>query len=186
MPLLNPHFSPEGPAGPPKMKMARGNIEGVAQVSLLRPGGGPPVQKPTPAPTHSKSGGCSLIFDRAGEKCGLNPEMEHRRPINAHCDALQNAKFVPVMPSPRALLPPASADDQTREPIATIRRRAAMSMSTAPRDLAAIKHALELGLILATLIIATIMIVEAFHDDARKLTPEITIGQVMLTPAQAI
>jgi hypothetical protein len=141
------------------MKMARGNIE---------------------------SGGCSLIFDRAGEKCGLNPEMEHRRPINAHCDALQNAKFVPVMPSPRALLPPASADDQTREPIATIRRRAAMSMSTAPRDLAAIKHALELGLILATLIIATIMIVEAFHDDARKLTPEITIGQVMLTPAQAI
>jgi hypothetical protein len=39
--------------------------------------------------------------------------------INAHCDALQNAKFVPVMPSPRMLLPSASADDQTREPIAT-------------------------------------------------------------------
>jgi hypothetical protein len=106
--------------------------------------------------------------------------------INAHCDALQNAKFVPVMPSPRMLLPSASADDQTREPIATIRRRAAMSMSTAPRDLAAIKHALELGLVLATLIIATIMIVAAVHDDARKLTPDITIGQVMLTPAQAM
>jgi hypothetical protein len=63
------------------------------------------------------------------------------------------------------------------------RRRAAMSMSTAPRDLAAIKHALELGLILATLIIATIMIVAAAHDDARKLTPDITKGQVMFTPA---
>jgi hypothetical protein len=36
-----------------------------------------------------------------------------------------------------------------------------MSMSTAPRDLAAIKRALELGLVLATLIIATIMIVTA-------------------------
>jgi hypothetical protein len=63
------------------------------------------------------------------------------------------------------------------------RRRAAMSMSTAPRDLAAIKHALELGLILATLIIATVMIVAAAHDDARKLTPDITIGQVMFTAA---
>jgi hypothetical protein len=63
------------------------------------------------------------------------------------------------------------------------RRRAAMSMSTAPRDLAAIKYALELGLILATLIIATIMIVTAAHDDARKLTPETTIGPVMSTPA---
>jgi hypothetical protein len=66
------------------------------------------------------------------------------------------------------------------------RRRAAMSMSTAPRDLAAIKHALELGVILATLIIATIMIVAAAHDDARKLTPDITIGQAMFTPAQAM
>jgi hypothetical protein len=54
-----------------------------------------------------------------------------------------------------------------------------MSMSTAPRDLAAIKHALELGLILAALIIATIMIVAVAHDDSRKLTPDITIGQVM-------
>jgi hypothetical protein len=36
-----------------------------------------------------------------------------------------------------------------------------MSMSTASRDLAAIKRALELGLILAALIIATIMIVTA-------------------------
>jgi hypothetical protein len=44
-------------------------------------------------------------------------------------------------------------------------------MSTAPRDLASIKHALELGLILATLIIATTMIVAAAHEDARKLTP---------------
>jgi hypothetical protein len=34
-------------------------------------------------------------------------------------------------------------------------------MSTASRDLAAIKRALELGLILAALIIATIMIVTA-------------------------
>jgi hypothetical protein len=59
-----------------------------------------------------------------------------------------------------------------------------MSMSTASRDLAAIKHALELGLILATLIITTIMIVAAAHDDARKVTPEITIGQVMSTPAR--
>jgi hypothetical protein len=61
-----------------------------------------------------------------------------------------------------------------------------MSMSTAPRDLAAIKHALELGLILATLIIATIVIVAAAHGDARKLSPDITIGQVMFTPAQAM
>jgi hypothetical protein len=66
------------------------------------------------------------------------------------------------------------------------RRSAGMSMSTAPRDLAAIKHALELGLILATLIIATIMIVAAAHDDARKLTRDITIGQVMFTPAKAM
>jgi hypothetical protein len=58
-----------------------------------------------------------------------------------------------------------------------------VSMSTAPRDLAAIKHALELGLILATLIIATIMIVAAGHGDARKLIRNITIGQVMFTPA---
>jgi hypothetical protein len=56
-------------------------------------------------------------------------------------------------------------------------------MSTASRDLAAIKHALELGLILAALIIATIMILAAAHDDARKLTHDITIGQVMFTPA---
>jgi hypothetical protein len=62
----------------------------------------------------------------------------------------------------------------------------AMSMSTAPRDLAAIKHALELGLILAILIIATIIIVAATHDDARKLTPDITVGQVMFTWAQAM
>jgi hypothetical protein len=64
-----------------------------------------------------------------------------------------------------------------------------MSMSTAPRDLAAIKHALELGLILATLIIATIMIVTAAHGDARKLTSDITTGQgaaVMFTPALAM
>jgi hypothetical protein len=86
------------------------------------------------------------------------------------------------MPSLRMLLASASADDQTREPELNIRGGAAMSMSTAPRDLATIKHALELGLILAALIIATIMIVAA-HDDARKLTPDITIGQVMFTPA---
>jgi hypothetical protein len=59
------------------------------------------------------------------------------------------------------------------------RRRAGMSMSTAPRDLAAVKHALEPGLILAAHIIATVMIVMAVHDDARKLTPDITTGQVM-------
>jgi hypothetical protein len=58
-----------------------------------------------------------------------------------------------------------------------------MSMSTAPRDLAAIKHALELGLILAALIVATIMIVAAAHDDVRTLRPDITIGRVMFTPA---
>jgi hypothetical protein len=57
-----------------------------------------------------------------------------------------------------------------------------MSMSTAPRDLAAIKHALELGLILAALIIATIMIVMAAHVHARELTPDITTGQVMFGP----
>jgi hypothetical protein len=62
------------------------------------------------------------------------------------------------------------------------RRRAEMSMSTAPRDLATVKHALELGLILATLIIATIMIVAAAHDDTRKQTPDITTGQVMSGP----
>jgi hypothetical protein len=61
------------------------------------------------------------------------------------------------------------------------RRRAEMSISTALRDLAALKYAFELGLILAALIIATIMIVAA-HEDARKLTPDITIGQVMFTP----
>ena len=58
-----------------------------------------------------------------------------------------------------------------------------MSISTALRDLAALKYAFELGLILAALIIATIMIVTAAHDDSRKLTPDITIGQVMFTPA---
>jgi hypothetical protein len=63
------------------------------------------------------------------------------------------------------------------------RRTAGMSMSTASRDLAAIKRALELGLILAALIIATIMIVTAAHDDSRKLTPDITIGRVMFAPA---
>jgi hypothetical protein len=57
------------------------------------------------------------------------------------------------------------------------RRRAEMSISTAPRDLAALKHAFELGLVLAALIIATIMIVMATHGDARKLTPDITTGQ---------
>jgi hypothetical protein len=57
-----------------------------------------------------------------------------------------------------------------------------MSVSTAPRDLAAIRHALELGLILAVLIIATIMIVMAVHADARKLAPDITTGQVMFGP----
>jgi hypothetical protein len=67
-----------------------------------------------------------------------------------------------------------SADDQTENR----GWRAAMSMSTAPRDLAAIKHALELGLILATLIIATIMLVAAAHGDARKLTSDITIGRL--------
>jgi hypothetical protein len=64
-----------------------------------------------------------------------------------------------------------------------------MSMSTASRDLAAIKHALELGLILAALIIATVMIVTAAHDDARKLTSDITTGQraaAMFTPALAM
>jgi hypothetical protein len=58
-----------------------------------------------------------------------------------------------------------------------------MSMSTASRDLAAIKRALELGLILAALIIATIMIVTAAHDDGRMLTSDITTVQVMFTPA---
>jgi hypothetical protein len=58
-----------------------------------------------------------------------------------------------------------------------------MSMSTASRDLAAIKRAVELVLILAAFIIATIMIVTAAHDDARKLTSDITTGQVMFTPA---
>jgi hypothetical protein len=63
------------------------------------------------------------------------------------------------------------------------RRRAAMIMLTAPRDLAAIKHALELVAVLATFINATIMIIAAAHDSARKLTRDITIGQVMFTPA---
>jgi hypothetical protein len=56
-----------------------------------------------------------------------------------------------------------------------------MSMSTAPKDLAVIKHALELGLILASLIIATIMM--AAHGDTGKLTPDITTGQVMFPQA---
>jgi hypothetical protein len=62
-------------------------------------------------------------------------------------------------------------------------------MSTAPRDLAAIKHEFELGLILAALIIATIKIVMAAGGDAGKLTPDITTGQgtaVMFTPAFAM
>jgi hypothetical protein len=63
------------------------------------------------------------------------------------------------------------------------RRRAGMSMSTASRDLAAIKRALELGLILAALIIATIMIITAAHDDGRKLTSDITTSQVMFAGA---
>jgi hypothetical protein len=103
--------------------------------------------------------------------------------INAHCDALQSAEFVPVMPSPRMLLPSASADDQTREPRATTSQESSNEHVDSAPDLAAIKHALELGLILATLIIATIMIVAAAHDDERKLTPDITIGQVIFTPA---
>jgi hypothetical protein len=64
-----------------------------------------------------------------------------------------------------------------------------MSISTAPRDLAAIKHALELGLIVAALIIATIMIVTAAHGDAGKLTSDITTGlgvALMFTPAFAM
>jgi hypothetical protein len=63
------------------------------------------------------------------------------------------------------------------------RRRAGMSMSTAPRDLAAIKHELELGLILVALIIAAIMIITAAHNDGRKLTSDITTSQVMFTLA---
>jgi hypothetical protein len=56
-------------------------------------------------------------------------------------------------------------------------------MSTASRDLAALKRALELGLILAALIIVTVMIVTAANDDARKVTSDITTGQVMFTRA---
>jgi hypothetical protein len=81
------------------------------------------------------------------------------------------------------LLPSASADDHTREPRATTPQRAGMSMSTASRDLAALKRALELGLILAALIIVTVMIVTAANDDARKVTSDITTGQVMFTRA---
>jgi hypothetical protein len=35
--------------------------------------------------------------------------------VNGHRLAPQNAEFVPVVPSPRMLLPSASADDQRRE-----------------------------------------------------------------------
>jgi hypothetical protein len=45
-----------------------------------------------------------------------------------------------------------------------------MSMSTAPHDLAGIKHALELGLILAVLVLAA-----AAHGDTR-LAPDFTTG----------
>jgi hypothetical protein len=102
--------------------------------------------------------------------------------VNGHRDALQMLSLYRLchhLVCSYLLLPPINKEENREQ---LHRRRAGMSMSTAPRDLAAIKHALELGLILATLIIATIMIVTAAHDDARKLTPDITIGQVMFGP----
>jgi hypothetical protein len=63
-----------------------------------------------------------------------------------------------------------------------------MSTSTVPRDLAGIKHALELALISAALIIAAIMIVRAAHGNTGKLISEITTGQrtaVMSSHTQA-
>jgi hypothetical protein len=54
-----------------------------------------------------------------------------------------------------------------------------MSTSTAPHDLAAIKHALELGLILAALVLAA-----AAHGDTR-LAPDGMAATGYVLPAQA-
>jgi hypothetical protein len=88
------------------------------------------------------------------------------------------------MPSPRILLPSAAADDQRREPRATTSQESGNEHVNSPQGPGGHQtRILELGLILAALIIATIMIVIAVHDDARKLTPDITTGQVMFPPA---
>jgi hypothetical protein len=119
----------------------------------------------------------------------LNPELEHSGAINGHCDAYKMLSLYQLchhLVCSYPLLPPMITQENGEQ---LHRRRAGMSMSTAPRDLAAIKHALELGFILAALIIATIMIVTAADGDARKLTPDITTGQgvaVMFTPALAM
>jgi hypothetical protein len=54
-----------------------------------------------------------------------------------------------------------------------------MSTSTAPHDLAAIKHALELGLILAALVLAA-----AAHGDTR-LVPDLMAAAGYFLPVQA-
>ena len=112
----------------------------------------------------------------------LNPELEHRGERSTIVTPAKSEfnQFCHHLVCSYPMLPP-MITPENREQLH--RRRAGMSMSTASRDLAAIKHALELGLILATLIIATIMIVAAAHDDARKLTPDVTIGQVILIQA---
>jgi hypothetical protein len=104
--------------------------------------------------------------------------MEHRGWLTAivsHRKTLSLYRLCHHLVYSYPLLPPMIKEEKREQ---LHRRRAGMSMSTAPRDLAAAKHALELGLILATLIIKTIMIVAAAHHDARKLTPDITIGRL--------
>jgi hypothetical protein len=87
--------------------------------------------------------------------------MEHRGWLTAiviHRKMLSLYRLCHHLVCSYPLLPPIIKEEK-REQID--RRRAEMSMSTAPRDLATIKHALELGLILATLILGTIMLVAA-------------------------
>jgi hypothetical protein len=81
------------------------------------------------------------------------------------------------------LFPAANADDHTREPRATTSPGSRNEHVNSVQRLGRHQKRIELGLNLAALIIATIIIVTAAHDDARKLTSDITTGQVMFTPA---
>jgi hypothetical protein len=63
--------------------------------------------------------------------------------------------------------------------LTTTPKKAVMPTSTAPHDLATIKHALELGLLLASLVLAV-----AAHGDTR-LAPDVMAATGYVLPAQA-
>ena len=105
--------------------------------------------------------------------------------INAHCDALQNAKFVPVMPSPRMLLPAASADDQTREPRATKLQESSNEHVNGAQRPGSHQTRIRTGTHFGDPHYCNHHVAAA-RDDARKLTPDITKGQVTFTAAIAI